>query len=164
MLGAGGAVGGAAPGNAADDRSNEGVPSDEIFFYEDALRQGRSVVLVLAADRSEARTRYWRTPGPRAWMRRGRIGGLDCATPNKNTIGPWGTTSSWTRTCIAPRLLLPCAANAAASRCDEETDCLKSWYPDVWEPFQQGYERSRKYWQQQATGEALRAHAGSPAG
>src|ERR1022692_3769036 len=48
-----GAVGGAALGNAADDNSNEGVPSDEIFFYEDALRQGRSVVLVLAGDDSE---------------------------------------------------------------------------------------------------------------
>jgi hypothetical protein len=29
--------------------------ADEIFFYEDALRHGRSVVLALAADRSEAR-------------------------------------------------------------------------------------------------------------
>jgi hypothetical protein len=47
---------------------------------------------------------------------------------------------------------------------DEETDCLKWWYPDVWdsEPFQRGYERGRKYWQQ-STGEALRAHAGLPA-
>ena len=53
LLGGGGAVGGAALGNAADDRSNEGVPSDEIFFYKDALRQGRSLVLVLAADHSE---------------------------------------------------------------------------------------------------------------
>ena len=48
---------------------------------------------------------------------------------------------------------------------DEVADCLKWWYPDVWdsEPFQRGYERGRKYWQQQAIGEALRAHAGSPA-
>ena len=53
LLGAGGAAGGAALGNAADDRSNEGVPSDEIFFCDDALRQGRSLVLVLAADHSE---------------------------------------------------------------------------------------------------------------
>jgi hypothetical protein len=40
-------------GNAADDKATEGVSSDEVFFYEDALRQGRSIVLVLAADDSE---------------------------------------------------------------------------------------------------------------
>ena len=53
LFGAAGAAGGAALGNAADDQSNAGVPSDEIFFYEDALRHGRSIVLVLAVDHSE---------------------------------------------------------------------------------------------------------------
>jgi hypothetical protein len=43
---------------------------------------------------------------------------------------------------------------------DEESDCLKWWYPDVWdsEPFQRGYERGRQYRQQQETGAALMAH------
>src|SRR5579871_1858644 len=38
LLGAGGALGGAVLGEAADQKSNLGVPTDEIFFYEDALR------------------------------------------------------------------------------------------------------------------------------
>jgi hypothetical protein len=55
LFGAGGAVAGALMGEAADEKSTEGVPSDEVFFYEDALRQGRSVVFVLAKGRAEAR-------------------------------------------------------------------------------------------------------------
>lgn len=54
LLGIGGAVGGAAVGSAAERKTTEGLPADEIFFYEDALRQGRSVVLAMARDHTEA--------------------------------------------------------------------------------------------------------------
>jgi len=54
LLGVGGAVGGAALGSAAESQSTEGLPADEIFFYEDALRQGRSVVIVMANGKGEA--------------------------------------------------------------------------------------------------------------
>jgi hypothetical protein len=54
LLGAGGAVGGAAIGMAAEQKSTEGLPADEIFFYEDALRSGRSVVIVMANGKGEA--------------------------------------------------------------------------------------------------------------
>jgi hypothetical protein len=37
-----------------DVQTTEGVPADEIFFYEDALRQGRSLVIVLARDEGQA--------------------------------------------------------------------------------------------------------------
>src|SRR2546426_3166124 len=40
---------GAAVGHAFDD-APEGVPKDDLFLYEDALRHGRSVVIVLADD------------------------------------------------------------------------------------------------------------------
>src|SRR5262249_15313747 len=43
-----GALGGAV-GHAFDD-APEGVPKDDLFLYEDALRHGRSVVIALAAD------------------------------------------------------------------------------------------------------------------
>jgi hypothetical protein len=45
LLGTGGALGGAALGDALDDGMTEGLPKDELFIYEDALRQGRSVVI-----------------------------------------------------------------------------------------------------------------------
>jgi hypothetical protein len=53
-LGIGGAVGGAAVGTAVDVQTTEGLPADEIFFYEDALRHGRSVVIVMAKNHEDA--------------------------------------------------------------------------------------------------------------
>ena len=43
-----GAVAGAAAGGALENVLSIGVPKDEIFFYEDALRQGRAVVIGLS--------------------------------------------------------------------------------------------------------------------
>ena len=53
LFGVGGGVTGALLGEAADEKTTEGVPADEIFFYEDALRQKKSLVIVLAKDRDE---------------------------------------------------------------------------------------------------------------
>lgn len=53
LFGAGGAMAGARAGAKADEESTEGLPADEIFFYEDALRQGRSVIIVMANGATE---------------------------------------------------------------------------------------------------------------
>ena len=50
ILGAGGAV----VGNALENAMTDGIPKDEMFVYEDALRRGRTVVVVLAEDDTEA--------------------------------------------------------------------------------------------------------------
>jgi hypothetical protein len=47
-------VGGAAVGQAFDQGLREGIPKDEVYVYEDALRQGRSVVVALASDADQA--------------------------------------------------------------------------------------------------------------
>jgi hypothetical protein len=54
ILGAAGATVGATVGNELETSTTEGLPEDEIFVYEDALRQGRSVVIVLAEDKQQA--------------------------------------------------------------------------------------------------------------
>jgi hypothetical protein len=48
IVGAAGAVVGGAAGDKAEKAGVRGLPEDEIFVYEDALRQGRSVVIVMA--------------------------------------------------------------------------------------------------------------------
>jgi hypothetical protein len=53
ILGALGAVGGGAAGAAMESNVFDGLPEDELFIYEDALRKGRSVVVVMA-DNNEA--------------------------------------------------------------------------------------------------------------
>src|SRR5918999_3549129 len=44
LAGALAGVGGAAIGGALENAMVEGIPKDELYVYEDALRQGRSVV------------------------------------------------------------------------------------------------------------------------
>ena len=165
LLGAGGAAGGAALGNAADDRNNQGIPRDEIFFYEDALRQGRSVVLVLARDHSEERRAHKLLADAGAesldaarkdWW----LGLRDAEQEHYRALGHnfeldedvyyTGFTSALRRDCRGKSI-------------DEVTDCLKWWYPDFWdsEPFQRGFERGWEYRQRQAENEALSGRSGS---
>jgi hypothetical protein len=54
ILGAAGATIGAGVGNELEKSTTEGLPEDEIFVYEDALRQGRSAVILLADDQQSA--------------------------------------------------------------------------------------------------------------
>jgi hypothetical protein len=45
---------GAAAGGAIEKSLSDGLPADEIFIYEDALRQGRSVVIVMSDSSQQA--------------------------------------------------------------------------------------------------------------
>jgi len=54
LLGTGGAALGAAAGGALDERASENLRHDQLHLYEAALRQGRSVLVALANDESEA--------------------------------------------------------------------------------------------------------------
>jgi len=54
ILGIGGAAAGAAAGHALEDGIARGIPHDELFVYEDALRRGRSVVIAFAEDEAGA--------------------------------------------------------------------------------------------------------------
>jgi hypothetical protein len=49
-----GAVAGGAAGGAMESSTTEGLPEDELFVYEDALRQGRSVVVAIEHDETQA--------------------------------------------------------------------------------------------------------------
>ena len=55
LLGVGGAVGGAALGGELEEKSREGLPRDEAYLYEDALRHGRSIVLAIPESEEEER-------------------------------------------------------------------------------------------------------------
>jgi hypothetical protein len=57
LLGAGGAAAGAAAGGAMEDTVAGGLPADEVYVYEDALRQGRTVVVAVVDDEQEDASR-----------------------------------------------------------------------------------------------------------
>src|SRR5947209_5761800 len=54
LLGAGGAATGATLGNEVENNMADGLPHDELYVYEDALRQGRTVLIVIAEDGPQA--------------------------------------------------------------------------------------------------------------
>lgn len=54
LLGVGGAAAGAAIGDALDEGMIEGLPKDDLYVYEDALRTGRSVVMAFASEGRQA--------------------------------------------------------------------------------------------------------------
>jgi hypothetical protein len=46
VLGLGGAVAGGEIGNTAEKEMDQGIPRDDVFFYRELLKRGRSLVLV----------------------------------------------------------------------------------------------------------------------
>jgi len=54
LLGVGGTIGGAALGGSLENALTEGLPKDEIFVYEDALKQGRTAMFVMAENSERA--------------------------------------------------------------------------------------------------------------
>lgn len=54
VLGLGGAVAGAVVGGALENTLSTGLPKDELFVYEDALRRGRTVLFVLTEKEEQA--------------------------------------------------------------------------------------------------------------
>lgn len=58
LLGLGGAATGAAAGAALEKGLADGIPHDELYLYEDALRKGRSVVIAFADDSQSAESAH----------------------------------------------------------------------------------------------------------
>jgi hypothetical protein len=54
VLGAGGVAAGVAAGRALETSLGDGLPKDELYLYEDALRQGRSVLIAWINDERDA--------------------------------------------------------------------------------------------------------------
>ena len=50
LLGTFGAAAGAAIGDQVEEQLGEGVPHEDVFLYEDALRHGRSIVIAYVED------------------------------------------------------------------------------------------------------------------
>jgi hypothetical protein len=158
ILGAAGAGVGAAAGGKLENSMTEGLPEDELFVYEDALRKGRSVVIALAdetkatlfrellkAEGAEevdaAREQWW-------------IGLRDAEHEHYSTLG-----KNFAEDEKFYRLGFESALHAR-TRCKEydqvmgemnaEIEDLEGQHPgvNVAEPFTRGYERGRDYYQQ----------------
>ena len=156
---AAGATIGATAGAKLEDASTEGLPQDEIFVYEDALRKGRSVVIadadstasasllrdLLYAEGAEsidaAREQWWiglRSSEDEHYSKSGRNFredekfyrlGFEAALHARNRCREFDQVSA---------------------EMDASLEDIQQQYPnnEVEEPFTRGYQRGREYYQQ----------------
>lgn len=143
VLGLGGTVAGMAAGEALEKGLADGLPHDELYLYEDALRQGRSVVIAFldeggakygaqsalagagAESVDDARENWW-------------IGLRDAEAAEYQTSGRNFQTdeASYRRGFEAAlKARGDGSTDTSASSADEETN----------EPFRRGYERGQSY-------------------
>ena len=158
IIGAAGATVGAVAGSKFEKSTYEGLPEDEIFLYEDALRNGRSVVIALADDEPS-------TSSVREVLKREGAESIDAAREQ------WWTglrTSEQSRYSTSGRSFRADeeffrlgfqAGMHARNRCREfdqisaEMDAaledVERRFPgkDVEEPFTRGYQRGREHYQ-----------------
>jgi hypothetical protein len=159
LFGIGGGVTGAILGEAADEKVTEGVPEDEIFFYEDALRQKKSVVLVLAKDGVEEQwaRRLLEEAGAQsidAARRDWWLGLRDAQAERYRSLGRnFEQDQEVYRAGFESALRRECRGKSV----EELSDCLKWWYPEVWdsEAFKRGFERGRAYWEEEIPSRVL---------
>lgn len=159
IVGAAGATVGAAAGSKFEKSTYEGLPEDEIFLYEDALRRGRSVVIALVGDETAASR-------VRDVLKREGVESIDAAreqwwTGLRTTEqGRYSTSGrSFSQDEEFFRLGFQ-AAMHARNRCREfdqvsaemgaALEDVQQRFPgkDVEEPFTRGYQRGREHYQE----------------
>jgi hypothetical protein len=152
LLGAGGAIGGAAAGEALEEGMADGLPRDELYVYEDALRQGHSVVIALTEDDEQDES-------ARSAMEQAGAESLDAARENwwlglrdaeeehyTEQGGDFITDETHYRrgfqSALDPR--------TRGKSYDESADFLNECYGDLCnaKPFRHGYERGQAYHQE----------------
>lgn len=159
VVAAAGATGGAAVVKNMEQSTTEGLPHDEIYVYEDALRQGRTVVIALAETEEratvlrqalraggaesidDAREQWW--IGLRGAEREhySKSGGDFSQEEKFYRMGFEAALHAKTRCMEFDQV------SAAMSAAVEEVH-RKHPGVDVEEPFTRGYQRGRDYYQQ----------------
>ncbi len=159
VLAAAGATVGAVAVAAPDNFIAEGLPEDEIFVYEDALRKGYSVVIAMAKDESETVLfrELFKTEGAESvdvlreqwWIGLRSTEEEHYSSHSRN----FGSDEKFYRLGFESAL-------HARTRCkeydqvlaemDSKIEDVERSYPgmDAGEPFRKGYERGRDYYQQ----------------
>jgi hypothetical protein len=150
--------GGAAAGDAIETALTEGVPKDEVFVYEDALRQGRIVVVALAEDEAQA-------DGARALFTEAGAESVDAAreqwwvglrSAERERYAVAGHDFETDEPAFRRGFEAALHADVRGRPYGEAQAELRARYPDVYDTpaFRRGYERGLAYWR---TLEDLRA-------
>jgi hypothetical protein len=149
LLGVGGAIGGAAAGGSLENALTEGLPKDEVFVYEDALRHGRTVMVALAddGDQAEAARQILQRNGAEsidAAREQWWVGLRDAEKEHYTEEGrDFAQNEKEYRLGFESALHL----HTRGSSYDQVESYLKSLYPDIYQKdiFRRGYERGQSY-------------------
>jgi len=149
LLGVGGVVAGAAVGGALEDSLEVGLPKDELFVYEDALRQGRMVLIVLTEqEKADAVREALAEAGAEsidAARERWWLGVRDAEAEVYTAEGLDFTMDEPMYRKGFEAALQPMTAGKSYT---EALEFLRTCYPDVYreEAFRRGYARGQTYY------------------
>lgn len=149
LLGAGGAVGGAAAGERMEESLSDGLPKDELYVYEDALRKGRFVIVALLESPEEAdRARQTLSGSGSESVDAAReewwVGLREAEKAEYEADG--GEFSSVTERMYRCGVEAAQRPDFAGKRFEEVQDRLRDAYLDCWEnqAFRRGFERGQE--------------------
>lgn len=143
-----GAAGGAAAGGALEYSLTEGLPRDELYFYEDALHQGRTILIFRIDDdeQLEAGRKILTDAGAEsidAAREKWWIGLRDAEAESYDSSENFMQIESTYRKGFEAALELP---NRGKSYTEAE-NYLKMHFPNMWDAreFRAGYERGHRH-------------------
>jgi len=148
----GGALVGATAGSALEGALADGLPKDELCVYEDALRQGRTVLIVAAEDARQAEA-------ARVELAQAGAESLDAARENwwvglrdaeAQTYTAQGGDFTTDEAVYRRGFEAALRADMAGKSYEEVVGYLRGYYPDVYnsKPFQNGYARGQAYYEE----------------
>ena len=150
-LGLVGVAGGSTAGEMLENSSTRGLPADEMFLYEDALRRGRTVVVVFVEEAQaeevhavmkEAGAESLDAARERWWIGLRDVEEQYYAAPDRNFRQMEPIYRSGFQAALHPQLRGKSYENARPT--------LHRHYPDIsaQDAFQRGYERGQAYHQE----------------
>ena len=152
LLAAAGAVGGAEVGSIIERAFTTGIPKDEVFIYEDALRKGRTVLIALCKDdiQVEAAHRMLRGAGAESIDAARHNWWIGLRGAEEETYTAQGGDFAFDEPAYRRGFEAALHPETHGKSYEEALDDLRERYHDVYERacFRQGYERGQAYDQQ----------------
>jgi len=138
LLGLFGAVGGGVAGHALEESLSEGLPKDDLFLYEDALRKGHSIVIALTEDDQKIDAAH-------AAFRAAGAEDIDTAR-ERWWIGMRGKDEQYQEPSYRHGVEAALHPDVRGKRFDDAASYLESRYDDTrTDAFRRGYEHGRSY-------------------
>ena len=148
ILGVGGIAGGAAAGKALEEKLSRGMPKDEIYVYEHALRDGRSLVFALVeADEAERVRAVFETEGATSLDAARESWWVGIRDVEKAEYEREGSNFSAAEPAYRQGFEAAMRSRFREQDYDKASGDLRDLYPQVFghADFRRGYERGRTY-------------------